>query len=775
MERVAVWLLTIILAVVGLALLVGGAILMVDGGSLYYLAAGLAALASAVALVRRSAAAICVYSGLLIATLIWSLAEVGLDGWALAPRLLGPAILGLFFLIPPVKRRSGAVSAWWIGAPVLMSVFVIALSAFLAIYPDLGSVPPTAPLGNPSAQATEWRNWGNTLGGTRYVPVSQINTGNVDRLAEAWRFDSDVAPQKVPSFEDTPLAANGRLYVCLQPGIVAALDMDTGRQIWRYTSPVYKRVDFGKIFGGKCRGVSYYESPRPLSDCQKRILFSTPDGFYLMAVDAATGRPCRSFGTAGAVDMRVGMGPLPFPQIIAMPSSPPAVVNGVVVIGQTISDLGSLDSPSGVIRGYDAVTGALHWAWDVERPDRTQLKPGELYTRDTPNAWGVLSGDEKLGLVFVPTGNSPPDYFGGYRSKVSDRYSASIVAIDVSTGKVRWSFQTTHHDLWDNDVASQPVAVDIPGPHGVTPALLAPTKQGQIFVLDRRTGRPIDRVVERPVPQGKIPDDWTSKTQPFTTGFPSLAGAVLREKDMWGLTPLDQLWCRIRFKEARYEGQYTPVGTDRETIMYPGTAGGIEWGSVSVDTQRGLVVVNALHFANFGRLIPRKDAPANGGGGGGVALFEMLGTPYAFAQTPFMSPLGVPCQRPPFGTISVFDLQTRKLVWSKSLGTSAKSGPFGIATLLPIRMGVPDIGGSVATAGGVFFIGAAQDRRLRAFDIGTGRELWSAPLPAVAAATPMTYVSPKTGRQYVVIAAGGHYGIPGPPRGSVLAFALPPK
>ena len=768
------WLLIIILAVVGLALLGGGAILIGVGGSPYYLAAGLAVLASAIALVRRRGAGVVIYAGLLIATLLWSLWEVKLDGWQLAPRLLGPAVVGLLFLAPSVRRRGGAPGPWWITGPVLAIIVVILLAAGLAVYPDYLSQPKTAFATTP-AGPTEWRHWGNTIGGTRYAPVSQINTGNVDRLEVAWVYDSKRPPEVVESFEATPLAVDGRLYVCLQPGIVSAIDQDTGREIWRYTTPGFEKLDFLPLFGGHCRGVSYYETSLPVADCAKRVLFSTGDGF-LLAVDAATGRRCRSFGEDGAVDLRVGMGNLRTATggILASSSSPPAIVNGVAVIGQSVSDLGSLDAPPGVIRGYDAVTGALRWAWDAGRPDQTSLQPGEAYTPDTPNAWGVLSGDEKLGLVFVPTGNSLPDYFGGMRWKYAEPVSSAIVAIDVGSGKVRWTFQTVHHDLWDYDVGAQPVAVDLQGPDGVTPALLAPTKLGQIFVLDRRTGQPIDPVVERPVPQSNVPEDWTAPTQPFTTGFPSFAGPNLRERDMWGLTPLDELWCRVRFKQARYEGPFTPTETDRQSIFYPGTAGGIDWGSVSVDAERGLVAVNVLRFANFGRLVPRANAPA-AGGGGGVATFPMAGMPYVFLQTLFMSPLHVPCMPPPYGTIAVLNLNTRQIVWSKSLGTAAESGPFNIPSKLPIRMGVPNMGGSIVTAGGLVFIAAAQDRMLRAYDIGTGRELWHAQLPAVAAATPMTYVSPTTGRQYVVVAAGGHYGIPGPSiAGSVIAFALPP-
>ncbi len=768
------WALIVILAGVGVVLLGGGTLLIAAGGSPYYLLAGLTVLASAAALARRRGTAVVIYAGFLMATLVWSLWEVGLDGWALAPRLLGPAVVGLLFLAPAVRRRCGASRRWWIAGPVLAIAVVMGLSAGLAVYPDYLPQPRTAFTSTPPGPF-EWRHWGNTIGGTRYAPVSQINTDNVDRLEVAWRYDSNRPSQPISSFETTPLAADGRLYLCLQPGIVSAVDQDTGREIWRYTTPGFEKLDFMPLFGGRCRGVSYYEVPHPSADCPKRILFSTGDGF-LMAVDAATGRRCRSFGQEGAVDLSVGMGNVRSPTggILAAPSSPPALVNGVAVVGQSVSDLGSLDAPPGVVRGYDAETGALRWAWDAGRPEQTLLQPGETYTADTPNAWGVLSGDETLGLVFVPTGNSLPDYFGGMRWKFAEPVSSAIVAIDVQTGKVRWTFQTVHHDLWDYDVGAQPVAVELQGPDGVTPALLAATKVGEIFVLDRRTGQPIDPVVEKPVPQGDVAGDWTSPTQPFTTGFPSFAGPTLHEQDMWGLTPLDELWCRIRFKQARYEGPFTPTETTRNTLFYPGTAGGIDWGSVSVDPQRGLVAVNALRFANFGRLVPREDARTSSGGEGGVVTFPMAGTPYVFEQTLFMSPLHVPCMRPPYGTIAVLNLNTRKVVWSKSFGTARESGPFNIPSKLPIRMGVPNMGGSIVTAGGLVFIAAAQDRMLRAYDIGSGRELWHAQLPAVAAATPMSYVSPTTGRQYVVIASGGHYGIPGPPiAGSVIAFALP--
>jgi len=337
---------------------------------------------------------------------------------------------------------------------------------------------------------------------------------------------------------------------------------------------------------------------------------------------------------------------------------------------------------------------------------------------------------------------------------------------------MRWRFKTVNHDLWDYDIAAQSVTVDLPDG---TPALIVPTKRGELFVLDRRSGVPIDPVVEKPVPQGGVEGEWTAPTQPYTTGFPSVAGADLRERDMWGISPVDQLMCRIQFRRANYQGDFTPITTE-PTITYPAVGGGINWGSVSVDTQRNLLVVNALQFANMNYLQRREPGEVEKGGfEGGVITFPQAGTPYAFVSKPFLSPIFVPCQQPPYGTITVFDIATRERVWSKPLGTAEGSGPLGMASHLPLRMGAPQFGGSVSTAGGLVFIAATQDRILRAFDIANGHELWHAKLPAVGAANPISYVSPRTGRQYVVIAAGGHFAIPGPHASAVMAYALPEK
>jgi len=762
MGRIAVWLFATILVVVGITLFGGGVVLAANGGSLYYIATGLMVLLSGFGLFRRARYAVWLFGAMLVFTIVWSLWEVGIDSWALMPRLVGPAVVGLVFLLPAIHRATGA-ARWWVGLPAAAALLLVGGAIVRAENAESGLAAATRVAALPGA-ATDWRHWGNDLAGTRYAAIDQIDASNVGKLELAWRYDSDIAPGELVSLEAPPLAVDGRLYMCIESGTIAALDQDTGKRIWQY-----RGLPKGSTFHGwKCRGVAYHTSPAPKAECQRSLYLTTPHG-QLIAIDADTGRPCAAFADKGIADLRLGMGPMKPDD--ALPTSPPTIVNGVVVVGQSISDYGSFDSPSGVIRGYDAETGALRWAWDAGRPGQTLLKPGETYTRNTPNAWGVFSGDEALGLVYVGTGNSPPDYYAGFRSAIADEFTDNIVAIDVATGLRRWSFKTVNHDLWDYDIAAQPVAVDLPGSK---PALIVPTKRGEIFVLDRATGQPIDPVIQKKVPQGAVKGDWNAPTQPYTTGFPSVAGDDLREVDMWGLTPLDQMACRIQFRKARYQGQFTPITTE-PTITYPAVAGGINWGSVSIDTQRGLMVVNSLHLANINRLVPRKEGETpKSGFEGGVIMFPQAGTPYGFASYPFLSPIFAPCQKPPYSTISVFDIKTRKLVWSKPLGTAEGSGPLGIQSHLPLRMGAPTFGGSLTTASGLVFIAAGQDRRLRAFDIANGEEVWSARLPAVGAAMPISYVAPS-GRQFVVIAAGGHFAVPGPHAAAIMAYALPQK
>jgi quinoprotein glucose dehydrogenase len=470
------------------------------------------------------------------------------------------------------------------------------------------------------------------------------------------------------------------------------------------------------------------------------------------------------------VDLRRGLGTAK----VYFSSSPPAIVRGLVVLGAAIPDNESIDMPSGVIRAFNPVTGALAWAWDMGHPDRTGMPPpGETFTRSTPNAWAPLSADENLGLVYVPMGNPAPDHWGNRRRTFDEKFGSALVALDAATGQPRWSFQITHHDLWDMDVPSQPTLADIPSTAGMRLAVIQSTKQGDIFVLDRRTGVPIVPVVESPVPQNRELAAYLSPTQPMSAI--SVAPPPLTETMMWGATPLDQLYCRIQFRKSRYEGKYTPPGLD-QTLHNPGLAGVTNWGGVSVDPMRSVLIVNSNNVpyllelfkrANV-RALSEKNTHASG-------LQAMLGTPYMVKLGPFLNPLGIPCNQPPWGKMHAFDLRTGKELWAHAVGTSRDSGPFGIPTGVPLPIGTPQFGGTAVTRGGLIFSAATADNYLRAYDITEGRELWRARLPAGGQATPMTYVSASSGRQFVVIVAGGS-ALMGTKTGDfVQAYALPRK
>ena len=763
--RLATGVIALAMALAGAWLAWGGFRLIAEGGSWYYLPAGIALIAAAAGVMRKRPFAYPLFGALLAVTLVWALWEAGLDLWPLVARLVAPAVLGLVLLLPFVRRQGGQSRSWRLGIPLLATASVLALAGLGGEQPG-SQLKAAKPLAADAQADGDWKHWGRTLDGNRNSPLGQITNANAGKLELAWQFKSDVEPGQFHGFEATPLAADGKLFVCLDRNVVVALDQESGKQVWRFDA----KPDLEGAFSANCRGVSWYEAPRGTAECAKRVLLGVNDG-RMMALDAATGQLCRSFGEQGQVDLKLGLGAMD--KGSAYPTSPPTIVGGTAIIGGWVTDGLHTDEVSGGIRAYDAVTGKLRWVWDSGRAEPARpLDPGETYTRSAPNAWGAFSGDEALGLVYLGLGVSTPDYVGSHRTPEAETYSTSIVALDVQTGKPRWHFQTVHHDIWDYDIGSQPVLADIKG----IPALIGPTKRGQFFVLDRRTGVPIFPVEEKPVPQGAVKGDWTAKTQPYSTGFANLAGPALSEKTMWGATPLDQLWCRLQFRKARYEGEFTPPGL-KDAIFYPGSAGGSNWGSVTIDAARGLMIANSLYMADIGRLIPRAEADriaaeyAEDGSAESFA-FPQKGTPYAMDRKVFMGPFGVPCQQPPFGRLNAIDLASGKLVWSQPLGDASASGPLGLASHLPIRMGMPNFGGSLATAGGVVFIGAAQDRKLRAFDSANGKELWSYRLPAIAAATPMSFRS-KSGRQYVVIAAGGHPALPGPPDSGVYAFALP--
>ncbi|MFX4086890.1 membrane-bound PQQ-dependent dehydrogenase, glucose/quinate/shikimate family [Sphingobium yanoikuyae] len=783
-----------LLMLIGLALAAGGAYLAVLGGSFYYLIAGLALGGCALLLWRRDARASKLYGALLIATLIWAVWECGFNIWALVPRIVAPAALGLGFLIPAIRQAVGIGTRWWrTRAPVAMAGVLTAAVLLGAALHAFGPEQLEDPLYQagvgqremanagstgivlPGAENRDWLHYGNDAGGSRYSKLNQINRDTVSKLKVAWEYRlGPDANGHYGSVEVTPLKVNDLVYLCTAYSDVIALDAETGREKWRY----HAKADIDSTTHGVCRGVAYYRVPDASGLCAARIISNTIDG-RLVALDASSGEPCPDFGDRGVTSLMNGMGP--HSRGYYFPTSAPTLIRGKVVIGGLVLDNQFWGEPSGVIRAFDALTGKFAWAFDVGRPDdHGEPAHGTSFTPATPNSWAPMSADEALGMVYVPTGNATPDWYGAQRRPFDEKYSSSVMALDAETGAIRWSFQTAHHDLWDYDVASQPTLIDLPGATGPVRALIQPTKRGEMFLLDRVTGKPLSQVVERPAPQkGSAPGERLAPTQPFSDRLPSFRGADLQERNMWGVSPIDQLWCRIKFREARYDGTLTPPGPT-PSIVWPGGLGGSDWGGVSVDPTNHTMIVNSNRVAMYVSLLPRSLADRKGvqprttneGEGG---MLAMKGTPFALSFLPFLSPLGVPCTEPPYSRLTAVDLVSHKVQWSKPLGTMRDNGILGLRAMLPITMGVPTIGGSLTTGGELIFIGATPEKTFRAVDLRNGKELWSARLPAGGLAGPMTYWSDRSERQFVVVAAGGNAVVAAPPGDSIIAYALPAK
>ncbi len=762
-----------IVTLMGAALLPGGIQLAGLGGSLYYLIAGFMLVAAGVQLFRGLYSGAWLYGLTLLGTLIWGVIEVGFDLWALLPRLLALSIIGLWLLTPWARRalQGPATFSQSRGGFAALAIAVITIAiGLVTARTDVAPMPERLKAPSMAEVSTDWPNYGNGAGGTRYARIDQITPVNAGKLQKLWHVRTNVQG----AFKNTPTQIGNLLYVCAGANVLIALDADTGETRWQSDSKV-AIPRFGG-FGTTCRGVAYHKAPESYGgECKERILTATTDA-RLMAVDALTGQRCNAFGEGGELSLLKHMGDVK--PGFHFTTSPPTIAGNVAVVGGWVADNQEVGEPSGVVRAFDVMTGKFAWAWDLGRPGiHTEPSEGETYTRGTPNAWSVFSYDPKLNLVYIPVGNATPDYFGAHRSREAEEFASSVVALDAATGAVRWHFQTVHHDIWDYDVPSQPVLFDLPQADGsVIPALVQGTKRGELFLFDRRDGKPLTEIQELPVPQGAVEGDWVAKTQPFSVGMPNFRADV-READMWGISPYDQLWCRIAYKKLRYEGHFTPL-TIEGTFQFPGNAGGFNWGSVAVDEDQQLLIANPLIMGNRIHLIPRDKVPEGTRGG------LQLGTPYAVTTQPFMSPLAVPCQRPPYGVLAVIDLQTKKLVWSKPLGMANESGPMGIASRLRIPLGAPLSAGTAVTKGGVIFVGGSMDRYFRAVDVSNGKELWRDYLPGTAQANPLTYLGPKSGKQIVVITvpnAQRRFGYAVPPNptepedpqgGHVIAYAL---
>ena len=788
-SRIIVTITGVVYGMVGLALACGGAWLAALGGSVYYIIAGLGILITGGLLIAGRRSALWVYAAVLIGTLIWAVTEIGFDWWPLAARgdIIFP--LGLWLLTPWIVRNlgHGALPAGkavtlplWAGVVASVVVLVVGLNSnYHEIYGTVTSVNSGLTPNDAAAQPDEdWRAYGRTDLGQRYSPLTQITPANVKNLKVAWTFrtgDSQGNNDPVETtFEVTPIKVGDNLYLCSQHQRLFAVDAKTGKLRWSYDPKLQDNPTFQHL---TCRGVAYHETvpgavnadgtPAP-TECPRTIFLPVNDG-RMIALNADTGQPCESFGNHGTLDLQAGMGVKT--SGFYEPTSPPVVSDKILVVAGSVIDNYSNEEPSGVIRGFDIHTGKLVWAWDSGAIDENTLaSPTHDYTNNSPNSWITAAYDAKLGLVYVPMGVQTPDIWGGNRTAVAERYSSALVALDVNTGKRAWFYQTVHHDLWDMDLSSQPTLVDISTAKGVIPAVLQPTKTGNLFVLDRRNGQLIVPAPERPVPQGAAPGDHLSPTQPFSrlTFRPEqkLTGA-----DMWGATIFDQLTCRILFHRLRYDGTFTPPSL-QGTLVFPGNLGMFEWGGVAVDPVRQIVIANPIAIPFVSQLIPRgpdnPTAPDKAHPPGSeIGVQPMYGTPYGVILHPFLSPIGLPCMRPPWGYMAGIDLRTMKIAWQRRNGTIQDRLPVPI----PIKMGVPSLGGPMTTAGGVAFLTSTYDYFIRAYDVTDGRQLWQDRLPAGGQSTPMSYA--VDGEQYVVTAAGGHGSFHTKTGDYVIAYSLP--
>jgi quinoprotein glucose dehydrogenase len=615
------------------------------------------------------------------------------------------------------------------------------------------------------AAVADWPAYGGDAGGTRYSPLAQINRANVAQLNVAWEYHTgDVSDgsdgRRKSAFETTPVVAHGTMYFTTPFNRVIALDPESGQEKWSFDPKIDLRAPYSE--GLINRGVALWSDPQKAESetCGRRVFIATIDA-RLIALDAATGRPCDGFGAAGQIDLTRGI-----PNITRRgeyeETSAPAIIDDLVIVGSSIADNDRVKSPSGAVRAFDARTGALRWTWNPLADDIAPTGAG--------NVWSTISVDAERGLVFLPTGSASPDY-QGFARHGDNKWANSLVALSARTGELVWGFQLVHHDLWDYDVASQPTLATLRRDGAEVPAVIQGSKHGNLFVLQRETGKPVFAVEERSVPRSDADGEEAAPTQPFPVMPPPLVPQRLSAADAWGPTPADKEACRAKIEGLRSEGVFTPPSV-QGTVAIPGHVGGMNWSSGAFDPERQVFVANVNNLPMEVYLIPRAQygtrEKENQLGELRAEISPQHGTPHGMSRRVLTSPSRLPCIAPPWGSLVVVDLASGAIRWNVPLGSTADLLPN-----TPVIRGTPNLGGPIVTAGGLVFVAAAMDNYLRAFDVETGAELWKAPLPAGGQATPMTYRLRPDGKQFVVIAAGGHGKLGTKLGDSLIAFALP--
>ena len=619
-------------------------------------------------------------------------------------------------------------------------------------------------------QVEQWSHYGGDAFGRRYSAASQITPANVDTLDVAWLFSTgDLEARgglmRRTASEGTPILVGDKLVFCTPFNEVIAIDPGSGEERWRFDPAINLEQQPANQF--VCRGLAQWQDPLNPGDCSHRVFMGTNDA-RLIALDAETGKACPGFGENGEVRIDPGM-ELYWPGEFQV-TSPPVLFRDVVVVGSAISDNARVAAPAGTVRAFDARTGEPRWSFDPVPRDPADPASATWQGEQPPpeghaNVWAPMSVDEELGLVFLPTSSPSPDFYGGLRPG-DNRYANSVVALDGNTGEPRWSFQTVHHDVWDYDLPAQPGLYSVTKDGQQHDVVAQVTKTGMVFVLDRETGEPFLPVEERPVPQhDAVPGEALSPTQPFPVSTPLIVPDRIEPGDAFGVTWFDKRACRRLIEDAVTNGLYTPP-SKQGTLLYPFNGGGASWGGSAFDPTRNLLVVNMSSLIHHVQLIPADRVDDVREVFHDQEVSPQTGAPYGMKRETLLSPLGLPCNPPPWGVIAGVDIATGDIVWRKTLGTTEDlgGGP-------PAKLGTPNFGGPIITASGLVFIGAAMDDYLRAFDVATGEELWRGRLPAGGQATPMTYE--WNGRQYVVIYAGGHARAGTRLGDSIVAFALP--